>query len=131
MSAAIAPQINVLVVGETRNCAVSFAGVLDSGELISTTTTNLGVTTAAATDGPIDGIAMGPKPSTATALTYSLIQASTAALTINGSTCAIAQVLQFRVTGGERGGEYVARCSVVTTSTNNQTLVRFVRIQVK
>lgn len=131
MSVLIAPQIHVIAAGETRNVAVSFVGVLDSGELISTTTTNLGVTTASATDGPIDGINMGPNPSTATALTYTLIQASTAALTINGSTCATAQVLQFRVTGGERGASYHARMSVVTTSTNTQTLVRFARIEVK
>ena len=126
MSSLIAPQINIIAAGETRNCAISFVGRLDSGELISATTTNLAVTTATSTDLP-----GGPSPSTATALTYSLIQVSTAALTINGSTCAIAQVLQFRVTGGERGGTYYAKAVVVTTSTNTQTLVGFARIEVK
>lgn len=84
--------------GETRNCFVDFSGKLASGETISNTTYS------ASTD-----------------LTLSVVQATTAAYTINGSTVSTAQAAQFRVAGGTASTLYDITITVTTSA--SQTLM--------
>ena len=111
-----APERPVLVPGETRNFAVSFAGELDSGEVLTGTPTVAEQTTS---DLTIENKAV-----------------NTAALTINGKTVAIGNAVQFKVSaqlaaGSEREDESVAtgtykiKITVGTDATPAQTLIGF------
>lgn len=90
--------------GETRNVAVAFGGVLDSGELLTGTPT---IT------------------ADSTAVTLSNKQVSTAALTVDGSTYSIGQVLQFTIAGGTTSSTPVTITMTVTTDSTlaNQTVM--------
>lgn len=81
-----------------RNCFVSFAGQLASGETIS------GVTYSASTN-----------------LTISVVQATTAAYTIDGSTTSTGQAAQFRVSGGVADTSY--DITLTATTSLSQTLI--------
>lgn len=106
-----APEIPTLAVGETRNCAVSFVGVLDSGESLTGTPTIVEETTSDLT------------------LTSKVV--STAALTINSKSVPLGKAVQFRVSGQlAAGSPYTIKITVGTTSTPAQTLVKYVEFNV-
>ena len=111
MAVNTASQVPVLVVGETRNFAVSFANVLDAGETLTGTPTVAEQTT--------------------TDLTIANKVVSTAALTILGSTVAIGKAVQFKVSGQlVAGSPYTIKITAGTTSTPAQTPVKYVTFTV-
>ncbi len=89
-----APQVNTKTVDEVRNCRVSFAGKLDTGEVI-TPSSSVTVTIVAGTS----------------ALTISTIGVSTGALTVNGSSNTAGQVVTFIASAGVAYEEYKLRVS--------------------
>jgi len=108
-----APERLVAAVGESNLFSVSFANVLDSGELLASVTDivdNAGGAT----------------------LTISSKAVSTAALIINGKTVAIGKALQFLVTGAVVAGTpYTLKMTAVTDSTPAQTKVKYVTFTVE
>lgn len=86
---------------EVRNCAVSFANVLDTGELLTGTPTVVSVPSG---------------------LTFSSPIVNTGALTINGVSVAIGKAVQFRASGGTSGVKYQIEVSCGTDATPAQTL---------
>ena len=107
-----APQIQTIVVGETRNVAVSFAAKLDSGEVLTGTPTIVEVTSSDLT------------------ITNKVV--STASLTILGETVATGLACTFTVTGAVAGGGltsgryaglYQIKVTPATNASNAQTLV--------
>ena len=104
-----APQINHKTVSEVRNDAVSFAGKLDVGELLTGTPTIPAVTD----------------------LTFSNKVVSTAALTINGVSVPIGEAVQFKVSGGVAGKRYTIQISCATDATPAQTLYGSVILDVE
>ncbi len=76
-----APQLNRMATGETRNCRVSFLNKLDSGEVIS----------------PTSSVSVSIVQGTS-ALVLSSIGVSTGALTVNGSSNTAGQVVTFIAT---------------------------------
>lgn len=112
MGLATAYQRPVLVVGETRNVAVDFQDVLDSGELLTGTPTVAEVTT--------------------TDLTIASKAINTAALTIDGRAVAIGEAVQFKVSGQlAANSPYTIKITVSTTASPAQTLVRYVVFEVE
>lgn len=110
MPANTAPQKPTIAVGEIRNVAVSFADVLDSGELLTGTPTVVEVTT--------------------TDLTLSSKAVNTAALTINGESVAIGKAVQFRVSGQlVANSPYTIKITVSTDASPAQTLVKYVTFE--
>lgn len=103
MPANVAPERIRVTVGEVPNVAIDCQGLLDSGELISTLTSILEITT---TDLTIDNKAI-----------------STAALTINGVTAAIGEALTCRIAGILAGKQYHLQCKFVTNSTPAATRI--------
>lgn len=105
----IAPQRPFKSVSGTRNVAVSFADMLDSGELLTGTPT-------------ITEIAGSASPTTDLTLSNKLV--STAQLTINDTTVAIGEAVQFNVVGGlVANSPYSITISVATDSTPAQALI--------
>lgn len=102
-----APQINEKKVSEVRNAAVSFSGLLDSGEVLT------GTPTVLVTD---------PTESPET-LTLSDKVVNTAAIVVNGVTTAIGNAVQFSVSGGTANTEYTIQLSCDTDATPTQTLI--------
>ncbi len=102
MTAAAAHQIQSKTAAEVRVVAVSFQGKLDSGELLTGTPTIVEVTTSD--------------------LTLANKAVSTVALTIDGTSNAIGEAVQFSVTGGTAGVTYTINAQVGTDSTPAQTL---------
>lgn len=100
---ATASQIQSKSASEIRNFAVSFAGKLDSGELLSGTPTIAEVTT--------------------TDLTIENKVVSTTSLTINGESVAASHAVQFKVAGGTAGARYTIKITVVTNASPVQTLI--------
>ena len=108
-----APQIQTIVVGETRNVAVSFAAKLDSGELLTGTPTVVEVTSSDLT------------------ITNEVV--STGELTILGETVAIGQAVTFTVSGAlasgglttplSKAGLYQIKVTPLTNASNAQTFV--------
>lgn len=96
-----APQIGIAIAGETRNVAISFASLLDSGELLTGTPT--------VTEDVGD-------------LTITSKQVNTVALTINGATVAIGKAVQFSITGQVAGTTYTITAQCGTDATPAQTL---------
>ena len=109
MGEVIADQLPEFAVGDTRNCAVSFAGQLDTSEVLTGTPT---VTEQTTTD-----------------LTISSVAVNVAALSINSETVAIGGAVQFKVLG-MTAAKYTLVVTAATDSTPAQTLVRYVRFQV-
>ena len=97
----------VAAVGETNNFAVSFVGVLDSGELLSGTPTVAEQTTSD--------------------LTISNEAVNTSALTINDRSVAIGKAVQFSVSGQTTANSpYTLKITVSTDSSPAQTKVKYI-----
>ena len=101
-------QYRCMKLGSTRNVAVSFANVLDDGELLTGTPTI-----------------------TATGLTISGEVVSTAILTIDGASVPIGEAVQCSVTGGAAGVTYEMDITVSTDAATAQVLNDSVFIQVE
>jgi len=102
----------VAVVGETNAFAVSFSGVLDSGELLTGTPT--------------------VAEQTSSDLTIQNKVVSTVALTINGATVAIRMAVQFTVVGqAAANSPYTIKITVGTDATPAQTKVKYVTFAVE
>ena len=110
MPVSTAHQIQYKTAAEVRLAAVSFQGKLDSGELLTGTPTIVEVTT--------------------TALTLANKVVSTAALTIDGISNAIAEAVQFSITGGTAGTTYTINVQVGTDSSPAQTLEVNLKLEV-
>lgn len=106
-----APELPAMSVGEDRLAAVSFAGKLDSGVLLTGTPT---VTEATGT------------------LTLSSKAVSTGNLTINNETVLTGQAVQFLVDAGNAtaGTVYTIRIACATDSTPAETVRGRVRVRV-
>ena len=100
-------QRPILSVGDVEKGAVSFADVLDAGETLTGTPV---VTEVGTTDLTLGGKAV-----------------SSAALTILGETVAIAEAVQFTVSGQKVGILYTL--SVTATTTASRTLVRYAEME--
>lgn len=102
-----APQTGQIKLGEVRNIAVSFVGVLDAGENLTGTPTIAAVT----------------------GLAFASIGVSSAELTINGAAVPAARAVQFKVTPSAAG-----RYRILVTATSNaspaQTLIAELILQV-
>lgn len=99
-----APQRQSASVGATRNVAISFAGMLDAGELLTGT--------PAITE------------DTTSDLTISNKAISTAQLTINGVSVAIAEAVQCKVSGFVSANyPYTLNISVSTDASPAQVLI--------
>lgn len=105
-----APQIQVKAASEERNIAVSFAGRLDTGEVLTGTPLVVEVTS--------------------TDLTISNKAVSTASLTIDGDTVPTAEAVQFKVTGGTAGTSYKIKITADTDSSPAQKLIGIVKLKV-
>jgi hypothetical protein len=95
--------------GETRNCLVSFADLLDSDNSVNETISS--ITSVAATG-----------------LTISSSAVTTVARIIRGIEVAAGKAIQFTVAGGSNGTSYSITCTVVTSG--SQTVVRKVTLTV-
>ena len=112
MSVNTAPQIPTVVVGETNNFAVSFANVLDAGELLVGVAV---VVEEATSDLAIDQMAVNART-----------------LSINGRSVQPGKAVQFRVAGQQEAhSPYTLRLIVTTDSNPPQTKVRTVRFLVE
>jgi hypothetical protein len=99
-------------VSERRNVAVSFAPMLDSGELLTGTPTIVEVTTSA--------------------LTLSNKRVSTGALTIEGVPVLTGQAVQFDVSGGLAGANYTIRITTISDATPQaQTIITNITLEVE
>ena len=107
----VEPEILEKKVSEDRNVAISFADLLDVGELLTGTPTIVEVP-------PAD-------------LTLSSKVVSTAQLTINGKKVPIGEAVQFKVVGGVADTNYKIRVTVGTDATPAQTLIITIRLRVK
>ncbi len=106
-----AKQIPCTSPNEVRLVAVDFQGKLDSGELLTGTPV---VTEVSTSD-----------------LTLANKAISTGALTIDGITVAIAEAVQFSVTGGTvANSPYTIKVSIGTDSTPAQTLLALLKLAV-
>lgn len=109
------PERPVLVPGETRNFATSFADELDSGESLTGTPT--------------------VEEQTTSDLTIENKAVNTVALTINGKTVAVGAAVQCKVSGQQAAGSaatgsYTIKITVGTDATPPQTLIGFVHFDV-
>ena len=95
---------------ETLMASVSFAGRLESGELLTGTPTVTEIRTS--------DLTLGNKA------------LNTAQITINEGTVAISQAVQFSVTGGTGGREYEIEVTVSSDATVAQTFVERVPFRV-
>lgn len=107
----VEPDILEKKVSEVRNVAVSYANILDDGEILSGTPTIVEVTTPDLT------------------LTDKII--STVKLTINGKSVPIAEAVQFKVAVGLANTNYDIRITISTDATPAQTLITTIRLRVK
>jgi hypothetical protein len=108
MSVNTAPQIPTVVVGESNNFAVSFANVLDAGELLLAVAAVVEETTS---DLAID---------------HAAVNAQT--LSINGRSVQPGKAVQFRVSRQQaEHSPYTLRLIVTTNSDPPQTKVRTIR----
>lgn len=112
MSIHTAPERPIAIVGETNNFSVSFADVLDSGELLTGTPLVVEVTSSD--------------------LTISNKAVNTGALTINDISVAIGLAVQFKVVGQiVASTPYTVKITASTDSTPAQTKVRYVKFKVE
>ena len=112
MSLNVAPQTPSAAPGSVDNHAVSFAAVLDEGELLTGTPTVEEVTTSD--------------------LTITNKALNTVALTINNQSVAIGMAVQFRVSGQlVTGSPYTIKITVGTDSTPAQTKVKWIKFVVE
>ena len=114
MGKSTAPELPEAVVGEAGNFAVSFAGVLDSGELIASVTD-----VEEQYEGTVGDLAITNKV------------VSTAALVINDLTVAVGKAVQFSVSDqAVANAPYTLKITITTDSTPAQTKIRYVRFMV-
>ncbi len=97
-------------VNEVRNVAISFVGVLDSGEDLTGTPT---VEEVATSD-----------------LTFGNQRVSTVVLEINGTSVPIAKAAQFKVNGGVANKLYTIRITAGSTATPAQTFIVLIKLKV-
>ena len=97
-----APQRQIKTASEVRNVSISFADVLDSGELLTGTPTVTEITTSD--------------------LTFASETVNTGALTVNGLSVTAGQAIQFRVSGGSANVDYNVQLIAGTDATPAQTL---------
>ena len=106
-----APQRATLVEGETRNFAVSFADELDTSEALTGTPTVAELTSSD--------------------LTIANEAVSTAVLTINNTSVAVGEAVQFTVSGQLAAtARYRVRITCATDATPAQTLIGYVEFDV-
>lgn len=111
MGTITADQMPALAVGDTQAGAVSFAGQLDTSEVLTGTPTITEQTTSDLT------------------ITNKVV--STAALTINGESVAIGEAVTFAVSGQQlTGSPYTIKIVVSTDSSPARTLTRYVKFEV-
>lgn len=103
------PQVNVMKVGEVRNCALSMLNKLRSGELLT---------------GTPDVTA------TPSGLTIENESINTLAMSVNGIANAVGQVALYTVSGGEAGVTYRITVSCDTTSAPGERLAEDAILQV-
>jgi len=102
-----APERPVAVPGETNAFAVSFAGVLDSGESLTGTPTVAEQTTSD--------------------LTIANVAVNTSALTINNQSVAVGAAVQFTVAGQlTANSPYTLKITAATDATPAQTKIKYV-----
>lgn len=106
-TALVAPQLPYVAVGETSNGAVDFGGTLDSGELLTGTPT--------------------VAEQTSSDLTITNVAVNTAALTIDGSSAAIGEAVQFAFSGQLADTKYTLKITAASDATPPQTIIRWVR----
>ena len=111
-----APETADASVGGVLLGSVSYAGTLDSGELLTGTVTIIEVTSA-------DGAVVSGD------LTISNAAVNTAALVINNKSVAIGQAVQYKVIGQQAGESYILRIVVATDSSPAQTLRKWVHLR--
>jgi hypothetical protein len=112
MSVNTAPQVPTLVEGEVNNFAVSFANVLDPGELLTGTPT---VTEEVTSD-----------------LVINYVAVNVAALRINGRTVELGKAVQFHASGQLAStGSYTLVITITTDATPAQTKIRSIRFCVE
>lgn len=104
-----ARQFGQKTAGEVRNVSVSFVLKLDSDELLTGTPT--------ATASP-----SGP--------TITNVVVNTGTIEVDGDDCLAGEAVQFRVSGGTAGVEYVIKVVATTDASVAQTLHGFVRLSV-
>lgn len=93
---------------EVRNAAISFAGKLDSGELLS------GSPTVSATTG----------------ITIASADKNATTITIDGESVIANKAVTFRVSGGTAGSSYTITTTCATDASVPQTLICTVRLLV-
>lgn len=106
----VAQQIGEKATGETRNAAVSFDQLLDSGISVTGTPT---VT------------------SSSSGLSISSVAASTASLTINGRSVSAGRAVTFSVGDGTDGVDYLLTITAGTDSTPAETIIGYARLIVR
>lgn len=97
-----APQVPTVVVGETRNGRLSFANLLDSGELLTGTPTLTEIGT--------------------THMTFSNVSVTTAAMEVNDVQESAGTVVTFKVVGFQGDRMYRVIATAPTNSTPAQEL---------
>lgn len=102
-------QVNFLLVGETRNAAVSFDAWLGLYETLVGTPT-------------VTGYPSG--------LTITNAQVNTQVVEVNGLDVPVGNAVLFTVTGGTSCTDYIITVTVTTNSSPAQTLIGKVRLQV-
>ena len=109
-----APQIGEKTISEVRNVAVSFSGLLDTGEVLTGTPT---VIVASPAESPQN-------------LTIASPVVNTAIIVVNGVSVPIGEAIQFSVSGGLVNTDYVIQISCDTDATPTQTLYGSIRLGV-
>lgn len=104
-----APQIPDKTASEVRNCIVSFAGKLDSGELLTGTPT------------------VTASPS---GLTIANVIRNSTSKTVNGVSISASQGVQWKVSGGTAGTTYTFTITCGTDATPAQTLIGYAKMRV-
>jgi len=97
-----APKIRTKTVSEVRNAAVNFSGKLDATELLTGTPVVSELTTSD--------------------LTFASEAVNTSTLTIDDVSAVAGEAVQFKVSGGVAGTDYIIKISCDTNSGPVQTL---------
>jgi len=109
MTALVAANTPVAMVGETRNAAVDFEQRLDTSEVLTGTPTVSELTTSD--------------------LTIDNVKINTAALTVNGNAVGVGGAIQFRFSGQQQSLTYTLLVQSATDSSPAQTLRAKVRFK--
>ena len=107
----MAPEVPVFAVGETINVAVSFANILDVGELLTGVPTIVELTTSD--------------------LTFANERVNTATFIFDNHTGGVGKVIQFKMSGQLVDKTYVVKITCSTDSTPAQIKVRGITFTVE